>query len=299
MSVKLIAIADIDLDGSPRTRHRLRDDVIEEYSELYLVKNPKVPYVDLFKPPNSPFYLVADGLHRINGAHKAGCKGIPAMVTEGTWADCMKRAAASNVTHGLRRSPEDKRALLEDVFRNGGHKWPNAQIALMCHVSEELVKSVRKILEAQQTIQPAPVRTNVNGREQTVAGEAKVFNDWTGYPIPETCLGIWRRRQEAQAFVAAIEDLRKRLAVAWNDEDLLFREFDFQTAAADIQSLKRNLGLLIPYAVCPQCQGQTIAVPDCAMCKGRGMVSKFRYTTVVPEELKLLRQKTIEEKGTT
>lgn len=295
MPIKLISIAEIDLDGSPHTRYKLRTDVISEYAELYKEKKPCLPEVDLFKPENSPFYLVADGLHRIAAAQEAGLKSVVAIVTKGSWADCMRKAAGCNVAHGLRRSAEDKHCLLEEIFRNGGDKMTDMTIAMMAYVGVDLVRKTRRLLEGHGTIQPAPVRANANGQESSVRGEAVARKDWTGYTVPEPLWGLWSRRKEAMSLINTIEQLRKRLFIAEQEEDSLYAELDFHAAAESITNLKRNLKLCVPFAVCTQCQGQTKAVKECSLCKGRGMISEFRYKTVVPEEVKALRKKTIKQ----
>lgn len=295
MPIRLVALADIDLDGSPHTRYTLHPDVIEEYGEVMKSKKSKMPEVKLWKSPKHNLYYVSDGLHRIHGAHAAGLTHIAAMVLNGTWADCLKDACQQNLTHGLRRSVEDKRCLVETVLMNGGDKWTNDAIAELTHVSRPTVIKIRELLEEHNTIKPAPVRTNTEGEKKTVS-VSKEEKDRTGTVIPKDLHPLWSRRKEPSRLIKILDGLRQEMYLAHQSEDALYAEVDFNALAADLQKIVVNLKLAIPWAVCTQCQGRLEVQPDkkCPMCKGRGMISQFRYDHCSPEEIKAIREKSNE-----
>jgi hypothetical protein len=48
------------------------------------------------------------------------------------------------------------------------------------------------------------------------------------------------------------------------------------------------IGLAMPYAVCPTCQGQN--ADRCTVCQERGMVSEFFYKNCVPSDVRKIRE---------
>src|SRR5208282_4488739 len=87
---------------------------------------------------------LAEGFHRAAACKKAGINEVQVEIYKGTRNDAVLHAAGSNVTHGLRRSREDKRRavsrLLADEEWSG---WSDRFIAHMCRVSDKLVASMR------------------------------------------------------------------------------------------------------------------------------------------------------------
>ena len=70
---------------------------------------------------------------------------------------------------------------------------------------------------------------------------------------------------------------------------MLFAEVQFSSALSQAEQLWTDLKTARPFAVCPTCQGQ---VPDkCTLCRGRGLISEFRWNTCVTREDKGFRFK--------
>lgn len=112
--------------------------------------------------------------------------------------------------------------------------------------------------------------------------------DETGYPIPEKAMSYWTRADEMKAILKLISEARCAVRDL-NQEDRMYGEVHLQGVAAILNDASRQFAQAVPYAVCTSCQGQ---VPDsCCLCKGRGVISKFRYDTVVPIEAKEIRSK--------
>jgi len=112
--------------------------------------------------------------------------------------------------------------------------------------------------------------------------------DQTGYPVPERAMRFWNRVDEMKAVLALIS--QARVAVRnQNQEDRIFAEVHLQGVAAILNDAYRQFAQAVPYAVCTSCQGQV--ADSCRLCKGRGVISKFRYDTCVPSDLKAVRDK--------
>ncbi len=112
--------------------------------------------------------------------------------------------------------------------------------------------------------------------------------DETGYPVPERALKYWKMREEMQELLGLISAARSAIRKE-NQEDRIFVEIRLQEIVAILNDAYRQFALAVPYAVCPTCQGRA---PDtCRLCTGRGVISKFRYDTCVPSDLKAVRDK--------
>ena len=113
--------------------------------------------------------------------------------------------------------------------------------------------------------------------------------DSTGWPIPSQLIVLWRESEEVQEMLAAISKIRGALRTAQDTKRPLFFEVNFSSALAQLDQAYTDIKTAKPFAVCPSCQGQ---LPDkCRLCYGRGLISEYRWNTVVPREDKELRFK--------
>jgi hypothetical protein len=78
-----------------------------------------------------------------------------------------------------------------------------------------------------------------------------------------------------------------------NEEpDIMWAEVKTDTVLAQVKDLIVKLRVLIPHAVCTNCQGKLKA--KCGLCHGRGLISRFRWDTV-PDDVKKIRAKELKE----
>lgn len=106
--------------------------------------------------------------------------------------------------------------------------------------------------------------------------------DRTGFPIPAKLLPFWHRASEVQGLLTSISRIRTALRGAQEQDDPLWRPVSGKGKDASWSRLQSNLdnayatiGLAMPYAVCPTCQGHL--TDRCASCQERGFVSEFWY----------------------
>jgi DnaJ-class molecular chaperone len=91
-----------------------------------------------------------------------------------------------------------------------------------------------------------------------------------------------------QDLLGLISDARAAIRKQ-NQDDRIFVELRIREVVAILNEAYREFAVAVPYAVCTTCQGQA---PDtCRLCQGRGVISKHRYTSCVPSELKEIRKK--------
>jgi len=289
-------------------RQKIDDDVVADYAASYKAK-VKMPQPVIVFDPATKSSWVADGMHRITAAMQIKLKAIPCDVITGTYEDCVKLALSANQTHGLRRSNKDKRQCVSTAIKT----WPdisNRHIAEMMGVDDKTVGTIRKELEEECAVAPTPVRTGKDDKKQSSEkkdsepsgaeiphltpqkSKKKEIKDQTGYPIPSECLLVWNRSHEVGHILTALGNIKSVLVAARDDDDILYREVNFSTAISDLDKAWHAIQCALPYAVCTVCQGRPDMQPkgQCRMCKGRGMISKFRYDRTVPEEIKKVRE---------
>jgi hypothetical protein len=109
-----------------------------------------------------------------------------------------------------------------------------------------------------------------------------VIRDCIGRKIPDNVVSLWMRRKEAKGLVRQLAVL-KTLAQERQEgfRDPLYAEVDWNRVYSHLAQASQNLKLCIPYALCPYCHGM-----GCKVCKDRGLVSKFVWDTLCPNEFK-------------
>jgi hypothetical protein len=115
-------------------------------------------------------------------------------------------------------------------------------------------------------------------------------------PMPVGCVNglspavsiLWYRRQEIKNLIKTLTDIKKTIQSQLQVKDLMYAEF--QAVAKrffiSIDNAIADLELAVPYAVCPKCHGKINL--KCDFCLGRGLLSKHRWETEVPDSLKKL-----------
>ena len=113
--------------------------------------------------------------------------------------------------------------------------------------------------------------------------------DATGWPIPTQLIPLWQRAGEVQELLTALSRVKGALRSAQENRDMLFAEVNFSSALSQLDQAWTDVKTAKPFAVCPTCQGQ---VPDkCTLCRGRGLISEYRWNTCVTREDKEFREK--------
>lgn len=297
---KLIFLSDINFDVSPRVRSSEREEVVNQYADNYKAKKPMPPVVLFWDKDEKKMYL-ADGKHRCSAIEVLGRKAVEADVRPGTYQDALQHALLANTEHGLPRSSADKRQCITEALK----QWPkytNNQLSKVCDVDDKTVATVRAALEEKKVIEPAPVRTSSLGRQvpgkvvrnselPPKSKDGKVV-DSLGVEIPKGAIKSWSRIPEVKDLLDGLSDVVGALKKAQREEDILYAEINFSATIGDIEKSYYSLKCALPYTVCTQCQGHPETQKlGCRLCFGRGLISKFRYDQLVPEEIKKLRGK--------
>ncbi len=294
---KLIFIQDIDLKLSPMVRSHIREEVVDEYAEIYHRGKVKMPPIDLFTE-DGKVYLLGDGAHRTCALIKLKAKTVEATVHTGNREDALRFALTANERHGIRRTNADKRNAIREAVKQWS-KCSDSQVAAMCAVDKHTVTDVRAEMEKAGAVKPEPVRVGKDGKERAAAGEKQPGKspkdpvDDVGTAIPSFALAYWNRSEEVMELISTLKLVSKFLQSTQKKEDLMYGEVNFSAALGDLDKVITNVSCAMPYAVCTQCQGQPKTQPkgECRMCKGRGVISRFRWNTLVPAEIKKMKEK--------
>jgi hypothetical protein len=114
--------------------------------------------------------------------------------------------------------------------------------------------------------------------------------DREGLPIPDMALPIWARRDEIKPKLAMLYELRQWADDMQGTDDPLYgAEIQFGTLKLQLEAAIQTMKGAVPHAVCTKCSGED---PSCTFCKGRGMISKYRYNErpFTPVEIQKMRE---------
>jgi predicted RNA-binding Zn-ribbon protein involved in translation (DUF1610 family) len=116
------------------------------------------------------------------------------------------------------------------------------------------------------------------------------MKDKTGYEIPPTLETDWKAAEQFQNMLTTLQRVKLYVEKAVNDNDLIFREIG-QDTYIDISNAITSLKRVLPFAVCPTCQGRIRE--RCTTCRQRGFISKFIWDVCVPLETKQIRERAV------
>lgn len=168
--------------------------------------------------------------------------------------------------------------------------------------AQQLNVSRRSVQQAKKIIDEAPKAEveKVKRGEKTVNAVAKELKakaekpketkpllDKTGYAIPADLLEDWQRAESFNEVLKQLHKIKLTVEKSLEKGDLLFREVT-NTTTADLKNALSALSCVLPYAVCPTCQGH--GRKKCMVCRQRGYVSKFGYEHWFPKDTIRIRE---------
>lgn len=113
--------------------------------------------------------------------------------------------------------------------------------------------------------------------------------DRLGVTVPPHLVPLWERRREVQELIDELSRMQRLIDQAQLDRDPLYfgagqgnTPVNFSTALGHLKQARSSIKEAMPYAVCPMCQGS-----GCRCCSGNGLISKFRYDTIIPASKKV------------
>lgn len=167
----------IDLIRAERdlqAREALSADTIHDYVDA-LVDGVELPPVVVVVDEAGVYWLV-DGWHRLEAHRRTQRKTIRCDVRQGDRRAAVLAAAGANLTHGLRRTPADKRRAVGLLLADPEWaEWSDRAIAEHCGVSHRFVSLQRRaatgnVASGPRTNADSLTRIGRDGREIDVSG---------------------------------------------------------------------------------------------------------------------------------
>lgn len=201
--------------------------------------------------------------------------------------------------------PRGNPALQKSKNPNVSQIRTNAQLEKStAQVAKAVDVSPRTVVQAKQVLREAPKETveEIERGDKSVATAVKEIkqekakeqkrSDKTGYPIPDAILADWQRAAEFKSTLNDLHRIKLSIEKAQERDDLIFRQID-QSAVIDLTNAWSTLKQVLPYAVCPTCQGRTRS--KCTVCKQLGFVGEFGYKHWFAKEVIELRERSIKK----
>jgi len=226
--VQKLPLSNIVADPTFQSRETIDEETVSEYAEL-INQGREFPPVVVFACDGS--YLLVDGFHRLAAHALSGKKTITAEIHEGNRRDALLFSITANVSHGLRRTNEDKRRavnllLVDDEWKT----WSSGYIASVCGVSDRFVDKLRK---ATPNASETTVRKMMkNGNETFI--NTKNIGVANQVPAKETVEG--ENLPARQAYLNELVDLQEIRKELKNAIKSLLRSFNEE---ADLEETKK------------------------------------------------------------
>lgn len=247
---------------------------------------------------------ILDGVHRFKACQQLNREP---RVRNYTGTDPLGFSVSENLKR--RHLNESQRALIaaQIANKNGGRESNRTQLATvsnkgaatMLNVSEHSVDRAKQVLKDApkkevQAIQSGKKTVNAVVREIKAAKvKPEQVLDKVGRAIPDDLVAEWQRAEQVGKKLRSLafeikNTIADGFAGAKGDKlkDHIYAEVAHHTIT-DIEALAYTLGTILPYALCPTCNGHERK--QCTLCRRRGWISKFMWNgPVVGEDLRRL-----------
>ena len=171
------------------------------------------------------------------------------------------------------------------------------QMSTVVDISERAARELKDVPEKEraEVVKRAQKSGAVTSASiKKAAGEVvepKKELDKIGRVIPPEILADWNRAQETGTHLRSLaSEIKLTVERGLADRDVIFSEL-VNVSISEAVQLQYTLSQVVPYAVCPSCQG--LLRSKCQMCKKRGFVSKWYFNSpmVTEETRKMLLKK--------
>lgn len=193
---------------------------------------------------------------------------------------------------GLSTSDPENKAILQKMTPEQRKKLDGLPTEQKAEVFQKSVEAAGGLSPTPKLIEQVRKETVKNG-QVTKKEKPTVELDAVGCPIPEEALEFWHRAQEIQDMMTAVQRIKGQIEKARNQDDHLYRAIS-QSAIDHLSRVYQCIGEAKPYAVCLYCQGHWKMNKGCRNCREVGVVSKWAYEKNAPEELRVIREKSIQ-----
>jgi hypothetical protein len=197
MGIQLaLIVADDDLQPRVKTDHHIS----QEYG-LAMAKGDQFPPLDVFWDGET--YWLAGGFHRYHAASAIGLPFIDCFVHEGSRDDALWFTCGTNAKHGVRRSRDDIRLVIERALLHPqGAGRTDREIAAMITCSHHTVAAVRAHLVSVGQIAQQNERVGKDGKTYRADADRGKAREEDAEPAAEAAVEL-----AAEAVQMDIEDV--------------------------------------------------------------------------------------------
>ena len=157
----MLALALIDTDAGTQGRANGNDPRrVDAYAaDMEAGELPRFPPVVVFRstdPADPDHYYIGDGFHRVAAAKRVeDIDAIQALIHPGGFRAAWLHSRKANTDHGLRRSPEDTKAIIESILRDPIlGKLSSRELEPYCKVSHTTIQKHRRRLFPKTPVDP-------------------------------------------------------------------------------------------------------------------------------------------------
>lgn len=201
------------------------------------------------------------------------------------------------VKSGLPKTAKNGDFLIGNLVQKDtvGGGLTNEQAAKAMNVSEHSVRRAKELEKhAPEAVADVAAGKVTLGAALKAASKppgkpasASVQLDDTGYPIPANIAEDWHRATiTARELMGYASKIKSSLQKMFEDDDIIIQEVS-NTEVTRLQSIYYTLKTILPYGVCPVCQGR--GRKTCTFCRHRGWVSKYLYSRCGSDKVKEMR----------
>jgi hypothetical protein len=239
--IQTLFIKDLTSDPTYQARSRMNPSVVKDYEDN-LIAGVSFPPITVVRTTNE--YIVIDGFHRLNAHRNQGRDRIESAIIDCDRGTALKLAIASNQTHGLQRSTEDKaRAVKMALDDFELENMSDRELGKLCGVSHKFVASVRcKLGKERSPNKFSRKTTNVSQSKVVPAPPQENQFDET-FDLRDELIELLTKENDALNFQVAlgsmdgspeeknlaqqlIDDIREQLRVAEIEIDAVKRSRD-------------------------------------------------------------------------
>ena len=222
-------IADLTIDSEINVSRLGQLDlvVVAEYAEA-MQDNIIFPDVVAFDDGENKW--LSDGFHRVEAAKTSRLDEIGVDLRSGSRDDAIEYACQANAGHGLQRTNEGKRVVVELMLKRR-NEWSDRQIAQWCKVDHKFVGKIRKDLTGDipsmkqrtfvhhKTGKPATMNTANIGKPKAEVELVLDADDAKG--LEKAVWDYTQKNSMALRWRAFVDSLLKMLKI----EDSIIRDF--------------------------------------------------------------------------
>ena len=165
MSLKIINLQSIRIDGNTQARTAINNELVDEYAAA-MSDGGRFPEIECYF--DGVDYWLVDGFHRLHAMNKLGKASATVMVFNGTLREAVLHSLGVNAGHGLRKSNDDKRKSVQTMLNDA--EWrqlSDREIAKHCGCSKTLVGQMRNPKPVEQKDPTAGVGGNITTPAET------------------------------------------------------------------------------------------------------------------------------------